>query len=118
MENICLASIYNIIDKYVSENSPTQTFGKLAITNNLQGVSKKGNNAFQESYSILLSSQEIYLCSQKTEASPVVLHIITFHSSKYCLRYIKSIFMIDHIEVYFYSNLWIFLWSLFNGFET
>ena len=36
---------------------------------------------------VLLSSQEIYLCSQKFEASPVVLHIITFHSSKYCLRY-------------------------------
>ena len=79
---------------------------------------KKGNNAFQESYSILLSSQELYLCSQKTEASPVVLHIITFHSSKYCLIYIKLIFMIVHIEVYFYSNSWIFLWSLFYGFET
>ena len=50
---------------------------------------KKGNNAFQESYSILLSSQEIYSCSQKFEASPVVLHIITFHSSKYCLRYVN-----------------------------
>ena len=42
---------------------------------------------FQESSSTLLISQEIYLFSQKTEAIPVILHIITFCSSKYCLRY-------------------------------
>ena len=30
---------------------------------------KKSNNAFQENSSILLTSQEIYLCSQKTEAN-------------------------------------------------
>ena len=65
-------------------------------------------NEFQGSSFILSSSQEIYLCSQKFEACPVILHMITFHNSNYCLRYIKSLFKIDHKKVDIYSNLWLF----------
>ena len=51
----------------------------------LQGVSKKsGNKDFKMFYAIsfiLMSSQERYLSPHKIYISPVVLHIISFHSS-------------------------------------
>ena len=53
----------------------------------IQGVSKKPQDKEMERVSdilfILISFQEKYLCSLKIEVSPVVLHIITLHSSNY-----------------------------------
>ena len=61
----------------------------------IQGVSKKPQDKemervsgikmkkIPETLSISLSFQEKYLCSLKIEVSPVVLHIITLHSSNY-----------------------------------
>ena len=54
----------------------------LVISSNIlkiQGVAKKLHVLHNSS--ILIRSQEKYLCSLKIELSTVVLHIITFHSS-------------------------------------
>ena len=66
---------------------------------------------------ILISFQEKYLCSLKIEVSPVVLHIITLHSSNYWLRYLWSIFMLDNIKININANLWIFQFSTVNCFH-
>ena len=84
----------------------------------VQGVSKKPQDKEMERVSdiffILISFQEKYLCSLKIEVSPVVLHIITLHSSNYWLRYLWSIFMLDNIKININANLWIFQFSTVN----
>ena len=42
---------------------------------------------------ILMSSQEIYLSPLKIEISPVVLHIISFHSFNIILRAVETKYM-------------------------
>ena len=57
------------------------------LPSELQGVVKKLQDKKIEKLHtiifIILSSQEKYIFSKKTEVSPVILHIITFHSSNY-----------------------------------
>ena len=72
---------------------------------------------FYVSSSILLNSQEIFLSPLKIEVIPVVLHIITLHSSNYWLRYLWSIFMLDNIKININANLWIFQFSTVNCFH-
>ena len=84
----------------------------------IQGVSKKPQDKEMERVSgiffILISFQEKYLCSLKIEVSPVVLHIITLHSSNYWLRYLWSIFMLDNIKIIIHASFWIFQFSTVN----
>ena len=56
------------------------------------------------------------LCSQKIMPSPVVLHIITFWNSKYCLRYIQSKFTHDacNIESSINNEMKELAWNFFN----
>ena len=86
-------------------------FSILSISN--KSVLRLGKTA-HISYLIFCSFQEKYLCSLKSEVSPVVLHIITLHSSNYWLRYLWSIFMLDNIKININANLWIFQFSTVN----
>ena len=68
----------------------------------IQGVSKnRGNKDFEMFYAssfILMSSQERYSSPLRIEISPVVLYIISFHSSLFKLGF--------ELRFYFISNLW------------
>ena len=70
-------------------------------------------NAFEVTPSILFSTQEIDLYYQKAEVNMTVLHIMTALSIAWDVN-----FKTNHIEVYIYTKLWIFLWSLFLTFKT
>ena len=69
----------------------------------IQGASKKGViselRMFYVSYFIFSSSQEIYSSPLKIEISPVILHIISFHSSKFYIRYVWPKFMPDYWQL-------------------
>ena len=75
----------------------TQTYPNWKF--NQQSVSKRSAHfgfwISRLSMHILSCSKKRYLCSEKDKVSQVVLHIITFRSSKYCLRYIYRKFTLD-----------------------
>ena len=70
---------------FVQPTSDLSNFSGLKVQEPWYRVSlKKGNKDFKMCYAIsfiLMSSQGRYLSPLKIEISPVVLHIISFHSS-------------------------------------
>ena len=118
-KGITLAELFSaLILVHLSTTHWTHNQQKMTCVITVYTIQRYKLNAFQKSSSNLLSSHEIYWCSQKTEVSLVVLHIIAFHSPKYCWRSIQSIFKIDHIELDICSNLFIFLSSSCITFPT
>ena len=83
----------------------------LKYTGRLKKTQTKDLEKLQFFCFIILSSKEKYLCSKKTEVSPVVLYIITFHSSNYWRRYIWLICRLDSININIPDNSMMFQMS-------